>query len=233
MTRELLITSIRRATPSTRIVRLALGNERFEYRAGQSAELGPAGAKTLAPYSIAAAPEDAARDRQLEFLIKVDADGEWGEKFPPLKRGQRLRVRGPQGRFVFPEAPSERRFLFIGGGTGISPLRAMVRHARAARVPGSLRVLFSARTPLDFAYRRELCGMARRGEIELTLTATRDVTSVWRGERGRISRGQLSRLIDDPATLCFVCGPAAMVDDVPRMLRSLGIDRSRIRVEEW
>jgi glycosyltransferase involved in cell wall biosynthesis len=43
----------------------------------------------------------------------------------------------------------------------------------------------------------------------------------------------LSSLIDDPATLCFVCGPAAMVDDVPRMLGELGIDRSRIRVEEW
>jgi ferredoxin-NADP reductase len=33
--------------------------------------------------------------------------------------------------------------------------------------------------------------------------------------------------------LCFVCGPAAMVDDVPRMLMNLGVEPERIRIEEW
>ena len=75
--------------------------------------------------------------------------------------------------------------------------------------------------------------MARRREIELTLTATRDVPAGWRGERGRIVASQLEALLDDPDTLCFVCGPTAMVDDVPRMLRALGVDDGRIRVEEW
>ena len=75
--------------------------------------------------------------------------------------------------------------------------------------------------------------MARRGEIELLLTATRDVPTSWRGGRGRISKAQLAGLVDDPATLCFVCGPASMVDEVPRMLRELGIDKARIRIEEW
>lgn len=75
--------------------------------------------------------------------------------------------------------------------------------------------------------------MARRGEIELTLTATRDATQTWRGERGRITATQLSALLEAPDTLCFVCGPASMVDEVPRMLREMGIDRTRIRIEEW
>jgi ferredoxin-NADP reductase len=204
----------------------------FRYRAGQAAEIGPASAATQAPYSIASAPEDTAADGCLEFLIRIDARGRWGDHFDPLRRGQMLRVVGPVGGFTFPARPAERHFLFIAGGTGIVPLRAMIRHARKT-LPGTLRLLYSARTPLDFAYRRELCGMARRGEIELTLTATRDVTEKWRGERGRITPTQLSALIDTPATLCFVCGPAAMVDEVPRMLGALGIDRSRIRIEEW
>jgi len=108
----------------------------------------------------------------------------------------------------------------------------MIRQARG-RVDGIFRLLYSARTPLDFPYRQELCGMARRGEIELLLTATRDATNRWRGERGRITTAQLSALVVDPDTLCFVCGPASMVDEVPRMLRTLGIDRTRIRIEEW
>jgi ferredoxin-NADP reductase len=226
------ISAVRRATRSTRILRVAVGSDTFRYRAGQVAEIGPASDAVLAPYSIASAPEDTGRDGALEFLVKVDAQGRWGENFAPPRRGQQIHLRGPLGEFVFPDGCTERRFLFIAGGTGIAPLRAMIRHARAT-VAGTYRLLYSARTPLDFAYRTELCGMARRREIELSLTATRDVTDRWKGERGRITKAQLAALVDDPATLCFVCGPASMVDDVPRMLRELGIDGSRIRIEEW
>lgn len=233
MFRDLRVVSVRRSTPSTRIVRLALDGEPFDYRAGQAAEIGPAAPRVvLIPYSITSAPEDTERDGFLEFLVKIDAQGRYGERYELPRRGQVMRVRGPFGRFVFPDAPAERRFLFIAGGTGIAPLRSMIRHGRAA-VQGTFHLLYSARTPLDFAYRRELCGMARRGEIELTLTVTRDVTNTWRGERGRITRAQLDALLDAPQTLCFVCGPAAMVDEVPKMLRDLGVDRSRIRLEEW
>lgn len=226
------VCAVRRATPSTRIVRVKPPNGPPRYRAGQALEIGPANDEALVPYSISISPEESSREGVLEFLIKVDGSARWGEEFAPLARGQQLRLRGPFGRFVFPDKPVERRFLFIAGGTGIAPLRAMIRHARAIGA-GALRLLYSARTPLDFAYRRELCGMARRHEIELTLNATRDVTSGWRGERGRIVPAQLEALLDDQATLCFVCGPAAMVDEVPGMLQALGVDRSRIRVEEW
>jgi ferredoxin-NADP reductase len=75
--------------------------------------------------------------------------------------------------------------------------------------------------------------MARRGEVELTLTATRETPGRWRGRRGRITVEQLEPLIDHPGTLCFVCGPASMVEDVPVILVGLGIPRSRIRLEEW
>ena len=204
----------------------------FTYRAGQVAEIGPLDAVTLAPYSISSAPEDTARDGEIEFLIKVDPHGRWGEQFPLPSHRRRLRLRGPIGRFTFPDRPAEHDFLFIAGGTGIAPLRAMIRHA-LGRVKGTFRLLYSARTPYDFAYRRELCGMAQRKQIQLTLTATRDVPAGWRGERGRITQTQLQKLVTRRETRCFVCGPASMVDEVPELLRELGIDRSRIHVEEW
>jgi ferredoxin-NADP reductase len=214
-------------------VRLDLGNGHFAYRAGQAARLAPEDTATLVPYSIASAPEDTAKGRFLEFLIKVDADERWGEKFPALRRGMRLAVKGPFGRFTFPEHPADRHLLFIAGGTGIAPMRSMIRHARATGYAGRMSVLYSARTPDDFAYRGELRGMARRGDLKLILTATRGPDERWRGERGRITASQLELLLDDPATLCFVCGPAAMVNDVPRMLRRMGVDKSRVRIAEW
>ena len=228
----LRVSSVGRATPSTRIIRLRLSDPPLPYRAGQWARIGPEGAPELTPYSIASAPEEAAQQRRIEFLIKVDANDRWGEGFAPVARGDRIALRGPFGGFTFPDAPDERDFLFIAGGTGIAPLRAMIRHARASGLQGRLRLLYSARTPDDFAYLPELRGMARRQELRLRLTATGGVEDRWRGGRGRIAVSQLAALIDTPATLCFVCGPAAMVADVPGMLVDLGIDRGRIRVEE-
>ena len=229
----LRVASVRQATPASRVVRLDLAGASFPFQPGQSVMLGPAGTRSRVPYSIASAPEDVARDGALEFLIKADASGAWGEDFEPLTRGARVAVRGPHGQFVFPSAPREQRFAFIAGGSGIAPLRAMIRHAIAARIPGRLRLLYSARTPRDFAYLSELRGMARRGEIDLALTATRDMTPRWRGARGRIVPPQLAVLVEDPATLCFVCGPASMVEDIPPLLRRLGVDKSRILLEDW
>ncbi|MEO6212769.1 MAG: FAD-binding oxidoreductase [Vicinamibacterales bacterium] len=226
----LRVCAVRRATPSTRVLRL---EGAFSYCAGQAAEIGPSALEARTPYSIASAPEDTVNHGYVEFLIKVDAQERWGEHFEPLRRGQTIGVGGPLGRFGFPDRPEERDFLFIAGGTGIAPLRAMLRHARAIPQPGSYRLLYSARTPDDFAYLPELRGMARRGELRFTATATRGGDDRWKGSRGRIAVEQLAALIDNPATLCFVCGPAAMVDDVPAMLRELGIDRSRIQLEEW
>jgi ferredoxin-NADP reductase len=229
----LRVGSVRRATPSSSIVRVDLDGESFSYRAGQVASLAPVDSAERVLYSIASAPEETASDRAIQFLIKSDGSGRWGDRFPPLRRGVRVSVKGPSGSFVFPDAPAERRFLFIAGGTGIAPLRSMIKHAVMAGGAGRMSLLYSARTPDDFAYLPELRGMARRGDLNLVTTATREMSPRWRGGRGRIIAEQLAVLVEDPATLCFVCGPAAMVSDVPPMLQELGIDGSRIKLEDW
>ena len=90
-----------------------------------------------------------------------------------------------------------------------------------------MRLLYSAKTADDFAYLPELGAMAHESGLDLRLHVTREAPETWHGERGRITLAQLSPLIDDPATLCFVCGPETMVADVPRMLVELGIEKGR------
>ena len=184
------------------------------------------------PYSIASSPEETARYGYLEFLLKLEND-QWGARLRGLRTGSRVAIEGPVGNFVFPADPVERQFLFVAGGTGIAPLRSMIGHALQAGVRGRLHLLYSARTPADFAYLPEMRRYAREGRLELALYATREVPRRGRGRRGRITRDQLAPLVKDPATLCFVCGPAAMVDDVPRTLVAIGIEPRRIRIEEW
>lgn len=213
-------------------MRLSLDGARFPYLAGQAALLGVADQPDRVPYSMASAPGESRERGYLEFLLKLEPGG-WGVHLAGLRRGARVAVQGPVGSFVFPPNPEERRFLFVAGGTGIAPLRSMIRHVLNSRQPGRLHLLYSARTPLDFAYLPELTRYARDGMLRIVVTATREVSDRWRGERGRITSERLSSLVDAPETLCFVCGPARMVDDVPRMLLNLGIEGKRIRIEEW
>jgi len=219
------------ATPRARVLRIDLNGRSFDYAPGQAVLIGTHGQAKRRPYSIAAAPEDARRDGWLELLVGADADGLWGEHLV-LEAGGLVDVEGPIGTFTFPAAPIERRFVFIAGGTGIAPLRAMLRHALV--IPHrDLGLFYSARTPDEFAYEDELRALAQSGAIALRQTVTRANDKDWSGARGRLDRAALSELVHDPATLCFVCGPPALVAEMPARLAELGIERTRIRVEAW
>ena len=166
------------ATPRARIVRLDLGTLSFPYFAGQAVLIASRADEQRKPYSIAGSPEDASRDRCLELLVGIDANGSPGTHLT-LEAGTPVDVEGPVGRFTFPLSPEEDRFVFIAGGTGIAPLRAMLRHA--LQTPHNrIGLFYSARTPGEFAYEGELQSLAREGRIELRQTVTRDVAGEFR-----------------------------------------------------
>jgi NAD(P)H-flavin reductase len=225
------IRDVRLATPRARTVTLDLASTSFPYLAGQAVLVGTPGVARRRPYSIAAAPEESVRDDSLELLIGVDAEGNPGGNLR-LEPGTLVDIDGPVGRFTFPRDPLERRFLFIAGGTGIAPLRAMLHHA--LNVPhDAIGLLFSARTPAEFAYEQEFRSLAAANRIELELRVTREVAQDWRGVRGRLGREDLAPLVHGRATLCFVCGPPALVEEIPQMLVDLGVPRERIKTEAW
>lgn len=229
----LRIRDVAPATPRARIVRIDLDGHAFDYAAGQVVRIGNHGGDVRRPYSIANAPEDAARDRCLELLIGVREDGEAGDHLK-LAPAIEVDVEGPAGAFTFPPAATEPNVVFVAGGTGIAPLRAMLGHAMA---PGQPRrrvgLFYSARTPDEFAFADEFRALAARRAIEFRQTITRETALEWSGGRGRFRLEHLRELVHGPDTLCFVCGPRTLVDEVPAMLRELGVAAERIRIEEW
>jgi ferredoxin-NADP reductase len=235
--RVLRVQAVLPSTPTTRIIRLDLAGTPFTFEAGQAALVGPAEIDARVPYSIASAPRESAASGHLDFLIKVEASGLWGQQFAAPAPGMRLGLQGPYGSFVFPPHPDEHHFLFIAGGTGIAPIRAMIHEARLRGQEGQMRLLYSAKTADDFAYLPELGELAGTRGLDLRLHVTRQAPEpdgrANTAAAGRITTAQLAPLIDDRQTLCFVCGPESMVAEVPRMLVDLGVDRARVRIEEW
>jgi ferredoxin-NADP reductase len=216
-------------TPTTRRIRLAADGA-FPYRAGQAAALA-AGSAEPTPYSIASAPHETAREGWLEFLVKVDGSSRFGAIVETLRPGTPIRVDGPAGAFVLPEIASAPPLLFIAGGTGIAPMRSLIFEALHLGHQGTRALVYSARSPTEFAYLQELRQLADEGRLSLTLTLTGEVED-WAHARGRAGADHLSALIQ-PGTMAFVCGPPAMVADLPSALVALGLPRARIRTDDW
>ena len=186
------------------------------------------------PYSIACSPERTFETGRLELLVALEANGDIGPHLSSPAPGALVDIEGPLGTFVFPEEPPQRHLLFIAGGTGISPLRAMIDHALRRYESHDVSVLYSARRGDEFAFIDELQDHAAAGRIELHQTVTRDDSPAWSGGRGRIGQSHFESVLHDPAaTLCFVCGPRAMVSESLATLRALGVPASAIRTEGW
>ena len=228
-----VITAVTRATPRSVLVELALSGP-FAFSAGQAVLIGAPATGVMRPYSIAVGPHEAARSGHLELLIGVGDDGTPGPHLPSLGVGSAVEVDGPIGTFRYPDGLSEPAVLFVAGGSGIAPLRAMLHEALGAAEAPQISVLYSARTAEEFAFDDELTVLSGSGRIRYEKTATRETRGMWQGNRGRISRAQLEAMVERPEhTVCFICGPEALVHEVPRMLGEIGVAPERIRVEEW
>ncbi len=219
------------ATPTTRIVRVALDGATFPYRAGQAASIAVDPGEPGTPYSIASAPAETAVTSYLEFLVKVDGTSRFGARVAQLQPGLPLLVSGASGRFAVGDDASRQPLLFIAGGTGIAPLRSMIHDCFHGGRRDPIALVYSARSPEEFAYLDELRNLDAAGKLALTLTLTGDAKE-WRHARGRAGDRHLADLAT-PQTRCFICGPPSMVTDVPQALIRLGVPREQIRTEDW
>ena len=174
-------------------------------------------------YSIASAPED---DRLVLTVERLD-DGEVSPYLTgELRPGDDLELRGPiGGYFVWTESLGG-PLLLIGGGSGVVPLRAMLRHHRAVGSDVRARLLYSARTQAALIYRAEL------KSFDTVVTLTREQ---WRGRTGRVDQALLEEQAWPPADrpLVYVCGPTGFVEAVADALVAIGHEASRIRTERF
>jgi len=227
------IKNVRREAARASLVRLDLRGAAFPFVAGQAVLAGLAGQPDRKPYSLACSPLQARESECLELLVKVDAQGRPGRHFGDLQPGAPVDVTGPIGTFSLGGARASSPLLFVAGGTGIAPLRSMLWSALEGDGPPAITLLYSARTPDEFAFLPELHRLHAEGRIRLRLTATRGADHGWPGGRGRIDRGLLSELAGPSSTVCLVCGPDSLVADVPALLRELGVPAEGIRREEY
>jgi ferredoxin-NADP reductase len=184
-------------------------------------------------YSIASAPED---ERLVLTVERLD-DGEVSPYLTDvLMAGDKLELRGPIGGYFTWEAGDGGPLFLVGGGSGIAPLMAMIRHRAAAGSDVPTRLLYSSRSFEEIIYRQELEKLALwDGALEVIHTLTRSRPEAWTGYDRRIDAEMLREVVwsPDESPLAFVCGPTSFVEGAADALVSLGHDPARVKTERF
>ena len=184
-------------------------------------------------YSIASAPED---ERLMLAVDRLD-DGEVSPYLTDvLMAGDKLELRGPIGGWFTWEVQEGGPLLLVGGGSGVAPLMAMIRHREAVGSDVPTRLLYSSRSFEEIIYREELENLAARdGSLEVSHTLTRSRPEVWSGYHRRIDAEMLEEVGWSPeeSPLAFVCGPTLLVEGVADALVSLGHDPAQVKTERF
>jgi ferredoxin-NADP reductase len=202
------------------------------HRAGQHLDVrltAEDGYRAEREYSIASAPGE-----PVAITVERLEDGEVSPYLTEeLRAGDGLELRGPIGGYFVWDGDDGAPLLLLAGGSGVVPLRAILRHRQRSGSQVPARLLYSARTLDDVIYRPELDAVG--DGVQVVYTLTREQPPGWSGYARRVDAELLAGVAwspeDEPRA--FVCGPTSFVETVARGLVELGYPPARVKTERF
>ncbi|GLK82152.1 hybrid-cluster NAD(P)-dependent oxidoreductase [Ancylobacter defluvii] len=237
----LIVRAIRDETPDVKTFVLAPRSPCvFRYAPGQflTLELEIGGETINRCYTIASAPT---RPHTLSITVKRVPGGPVSNFLHDhIKVGSVIRAVGPMGDFscLMQGTPGATpKYLFLSGGSGITPLMSMARTFHDLAEPRYLVFVHAARSPVDIVFRAELELMARNQPGHFRFAPICEADSPfepWHGLRGRLNLGLLNHIAPDyKQREIFVCGPSPFMAAVREMLKTAGFDMARHHEESF
>ena len=214
-----------RHAPETRSLFLRLpAGERLAFRPGQFIScLLPVGDERLTrPYSIASDPE---QGDLLEIVLNRVPGGSGSPYLLSLPEGATVHFTGPWGTFVLDRAP-DAEAVFIADGTGVAPIRPMIRRALATGPRHPLTLVHAGAHKDALLYRREMEGLARAHE-DFAFEPLPPTVLVDEVRRRWVEED------DDRSRRFFICGVGDIVPRLRDLLRGAGYERRAVQYEKW
>lgn len=182
------------------------------------------------PFSIAGGPR---ADGIIELHVRHVAGGGFTTWVAEgMKVGDKLRIEGPLGTFV-PREDSERPMIFMAGGTGFAPVKAVVEHFIALGSRRQIDVYWGARTAADL-YQRELAEQWERSTASLRFHAVVSDPEQAGGLReGLVHEAVLEDHPDLAGFDVYMGGPPAMIDAGRRLFVEAGLPPSRLYFDSF
>jgi CDP-4-dehydro-6-deoxyglucose reductase len=202
--------------------------EEFHYRPGQYLDVMLSEGRRRS-FSIASAPGDGPLIAL--HVRRASQSGFTGQLFDTLHSGTLLRIEGPLGQFWF-RTESPRPPLFVGGGTGYAPLRAMLRQLMATGDRRPVALYWGGRAVPDL-YEHEWLQALQRARPGFSYCPVlsgppADEAQPWSGRRGLVH----AAVLDDHADLAgfdvYASGPPAMIEAIRGEFARHGLPREQL-----
>jgi CDP-4-dehydro-6-deoxyglucose reductase len=203
--------------------------ESMEFLAGQYLDVLLDGGQRRS-YSVANAPHAGS---QFELHVRHVPGGAFSEPvFSTLKEGALLRIEGPLGRFIYQGGPGP--VLFIAGGTGFAPIKAMLGQALAEASAADLHLYWGARDGAGIyeeALVREWAARHPRFKLHTVLS-----DAPLAGPAHRAGWVHEAVLQDHPqlgAFAIYAAGPPALIDAIRHTFPDRGADPERLYLDSF
>ena len=171
------------------------------------------------PYSLSAAPTE----NYLRITIKDLGDHSRSVAF--LKPGTRVFVEGPYGAFTAGRA-TQPHVVMIGGGVGITPIRALMDEFRNGV---QLDVIYRASSDADLFLKEELDYLVDKSNGSMRvhyLVGSRREHPM----DAKSLKGLVPRIADSDI---YICGPGPLVETVKQAAEDLGVPKNRFHAEAF
>ncbi len=209
------IDKIVKAAPDVAIVSIKLpANERLQYLAGQYLDFLLKDGRRRS-FSIATAPED---DALLDLHIRHVPNGFFsGQLFTEFKGREILRFEGPLGTFFLREE-SDKPIIFVAGGTGFAPIKAIIEHALHHNVTRPMVLYWGVRSLIDL-YLPNLPGEWQQRQRDFTFIPVLSDPfpgDHWPGRTGFVHKAVMADFPDLSGYQVYACGGPGMIDAARR-----------------
>lgn len=196
--------------------------ERFLFMPGQYLDIMLPGERRRS-FSIASPPHDSGL---IELHVRRAPGGEFTQRvFGELHEKSLLRIEGPLGQFCYRHNP-QRPALLVGGGTGFSPLKSIIRHVLERGPARPLHLYWGVRTRNDLYQDALVRGWAaanRTFQYTPVLSAA-TAQDRWNGRTGLVHETVLSDHADLSGMDIYASGPPAMIESIKRAGAAHGLE---------
>ena len=147
--------------------------------------------------------------------------------------GLTVKAHGPYGKFHFDESKYD-RIVLIAGGSGITPMVAMLRYIDDLCLKINVGLIYCVRTERDVIFENEIAAIQKRVSGFRHVLVLSQPDAKWTGWKGRLRREIFEREVEKPReSTFFLCGPPTFMELGRSLLKEMGVEPSRVLQESF
>ena len=228
---DTVVETITDLNPTTKMFRLRLPPDKtLPFKAGQfvMVHVPKDGKLSSKAYSICSSPSGRGF---IELCLNRVPGGHFSNFLCDLKGGEVLPVKGPYGKFLINETPSDDQ-IFVATGTGVAPIRSMIKHLFENKTPLPVWLILGVRYENPILYEAEFRGMAdTHPNFRFLPTVSRPQN--WTGEVGHVQDTIKKYISDAGKKDVYLCGLPQMVDETKELFFQTGFKPEQIHTEKY